>query len=138
MHLQRHVRPSSGDLAFQQTSRNALRYPNENPHYRQFSLAYHGDQNALRAYFAEALKQCETPLIDPEGSQALSSILKTLLARLGDERFARVLADESPRVQSAVRRFISSPFLTAYPTTRSILHHAPKIDFPLDQAYRTF
>lgn len=128
--------PPIGDLAFQQTSFNALHHPTENPQYRQFSLAYHGDREALHAYFLEALRMCDTPLIDGEGSEGLHYTFETLLARLGDKRFATALSYEAPRARSAVGHFIASSILPPYPKTSQILHDAPKIDFPLDKAYR--
>lgn len=80
---------------------------------------------------------CETPLIDGEGSMALCYTLDTLLAHSGDKRFAASLSHETPRVQSAVARFIGSHFLPSYPKTQKVIHDAPKIDFPLNKAYQT-
>ena len=128
--------PSIGIPEFQEWCAEALRQPDAAPAYHQFSLAYHGDRTALRAYFAEALKQCESPEIDAAGGEFLTWQLDTLLRRFGDQKFAAILATEPPRTQSAAGHFISGPTIPGYPRTDALLGAAPNIDFPLDRTER--
>ena len=116
--------------------RHALSRPTEHTSYKQFSDAYRGDAVALRAYFAEALRLCESSEIYVEPGESLSWTLQTILHRIGDSRFAFVLASEPPRTQAAVGDFLPHQVLAAYPTTSKLLANAPKIDFPLNKAYR--
>ena len=116
--------------------RHALSRPTEHPSYKQFSDAYRGDAVALRAYFAEALRLCQSSEIYVEPGETLSWTLQTILHRIGDTRFASVLASEPPRTQAAVGDFLPRQVLVSYPTTRNLLTRAPKIDFPLNKAYR--
>ena len=113
----------------------ALRHPKAHPAFQQFSDAYHGDSNALRAYFADALTQSESEKINAAGGEELMWTLEILLSRLGDQRFADALAKETSRAQSAVGGFIHTQFLRSYPKTQKILHDSPKIIFPLSKAY---
>ncbi len=124
---------TSDDIAWDQ---HALAHPNDAPSYKQFSDAYHGDPTAVRAYFAEALRQCETFGIDAAGGESLDWTLQTLLHRLGDQKFAAILTMEPPRSQSAVGNFLSDPAITKFPRTHYLLMAAPKIDFPLNRAER--
>lgn len=129
-------KPSIGVPEFQQWCHRALAHPDEAQAYRQFYDAYHGNKTAVEQYFNDALKMCETPLIDPEGGEGLAWTLATLLCRSGDSAFARLLSLQPPRTISAVGHFIDAHFLKNFPKTRSIIDAFPKIDFPLDKAYR--
>ncbi len=133
-HFQPPLHPAIGVPEFQQWSLHALQHPSDNQESREFSLAYYGDQRALRAYFREAVRRCDTPLIDPAGGEWLWWTLETLLAKWGDQQFAAALSHESPRIQSAVADSIDSGFLPLYPKTQKLIQNAPKIDFPLDKA----
>ena len=104
--------------------------------YRKFYNAYHGDKRAIEQYFRDALKMCDAPLIDAEGGEGLCWTLETLLCRYGDSAFARLLSRQDPRTIRAVGHFIDSRFLKDYQKTKAIIDASPKIDFPLDQAYR--
>jgi hypothetical protein len=129
--------PTVGVPEFRAWCRSALSHPNEHDYYRQFYAAYHGDLDALRAYFAEAHQQMMSRLIDPAGEEFLSWKLETLLIRLGDERFSSVLFSERPSVQSAVAGSMSSAFpWSTFPRTHAILRRSPNIDFPLYQTRR--
>ena len=130
------TQPFAGTPQDQAWFRHALSHPNEDHSYRQFFDAYHGNAPAVRSYFAEALKFCESSEIYAEPSESLSWTLQTLLHQLGDSRFAAILATEPPRNQSAVGDFLPNQALSAYPRTRTLLGSAPKIDFPLNKAYR--
>ena len=129
--------PKIGDPAYTDWVHNALNHPEENSVYRQFFDAYHGDRAALIVYFQDALKMCETPLINAEGGEGLSYDLQTLLSHLGDKRFSTTLKLCPARTQSATGHFLSRDFLKNYQKTKLILDLAPHIDFPLDQAYRS-
>jgi len=121
---------------FTKWMQRALREPNSNPCYFRFSSAYHGDPTALSAYFKKALDQANTPLIDAEGSEALSFELQTILHKLGDTAFAKALSLESPETRSATSFAIGLSSTTRYPLTHNLLETAPKIDFPLIQTIR--
>lgn len=129
-------KPSIGVPEFQQWCHRALAHPDQSQAYRQFFDAYHGNKTAVEQYYNDALKMCECPLIDAEGGEGLSWTLETLLCRYGDSAFARLLSLQPPRTISAVGHFIDSRFLENFPKTRSIIVTFPKIDFPLDKAYR--
>ena len=110
------------------------------PHVRtdeQLAAACHGDHAAIRAYFAQALRFCESSEIYADPSEELSLKLRAVLSRVGDSGFAAVVSRESARMRSAVAHFISPRSIPEFPRTQALLAAAPKIDFPLDKAYRS-
>jgi hypothetical protein len=115
---------------------NALAHPSSNPADHRFALAYHGQHEALHAYFAEALRQAQSPEIDVEAGEGLSSELQTLILHLGDARFASALATETDRVRSAVAYCFGDLNTPAYPETSRLLSNTSKIDFPMLKTYR--
>jgi hypothetical protein len=115
---------------------NALAHPSSNPAYHRFALAYHGQHEALHAYFAEALQQAESPEIDVEAGEGISWELHTILLHLADARFASALATETDPTRSAVANVLSDINTQAYPQTSHLLSSTPKIDFPMLKTYR--
>ncbi len=114
----------------------ALAHPDSNPAYHRFSLAYHGQPEGLHAYFAEALRQAESPEINVEAGEDLSWELQTVNVRIGDARFASALAAEPDRMRSAVACCLGGVATPAYPQTARLLASAPKIDFPMLRTYK--
>ena len=125
-----------GAPEFQAWMRNALAHPDSNPVFHRFASAYHGQPEGLHACFAEALRQAESPEIDVEAGESLSWQLQAVIHRIGDTRFASVLAAEPTRVRSAVACCFGEIAAPAYPQTSRLLSVAPKIDFPMLQTYR--
>jgi hypothetical protein len=110
------------------------------PHMRtddQLAAAYRGDRAAIRAYFAQALRFCESSEIYAAPSEELSLKFRAVLSRIGDSPFAAAVSGTSPRIRSAVAHFISPRSIPEFPRTQTLLAAAPKIDFPLDKAYRS-
>jgi hypothetical protein len=55
----------------------------------------------------------------------------------GDSRFAAALLRERPEIRAAVRWFMGSdPRLKKSPKTDRVFRNAPKIDWPIERAYR--
>ncbi len=125
-----------GPSEFQTWMRSALAHPGSNPAYPRFSLAYHGDPQGLHAYFAEALRQAESPEINVEAGEGLSWELQTVVFHIGDARFASALAAEPDRVRSAVACGCGDLATPDHPQTSRLLSSAPKIDFPMLKTYR--
>jgi len=125
-----------GPSEVQDWMRVALANPAKSPAHERFSRAFKGDRNALNEYFEQALALAESREINVEAGEALSWDLQTILAKIGDTRFSRVLSEKGARVQSAVRlAFGRLSDEKKYPKTFAILSKAPQIDFPLIQAY---
>ncbi|MFM8885755.1 MAG: hypothetical protein ACKOKC_05010 [Chthoniobacterales bacterium] len=114
----------------------------------RFHAAYEKrDPEALRETFADALALCDADGFNASESVAVAWLLQLYLARFGDERFAAVLASESPRTQSAVGYNMVSGvkwnasdhagFAKLYPETDRILRAAPEVDWPVDKAIAT-
>jgi len=110
-----------------------------------FRAAYdRRDPAALRETFADALALCEADEFDASESVGVAWQLQLYLARFGDERFAAVLAGESPRTQSAVDYHLTSGvkwsvedrggLAKLYPRTERILRDAPEVNWPVDKA----
>ncbi len=130
-------RPAVGPPEFQDWCRRALAHPSARPEQKQFYDAYHGDRGALRAYFDEAYRLEMAPEMRSHTEEELQWTFETLAYRLGDARFADVLRHERPPVQSAVSHFLQpAPLTGSFPQTQALFDHAPKIDFPMEQAYR--
>lgn len=69
--------------------------------------------------------------------EELQWTLETLAYRLGDTRFADILRPERPEVQSAVTHFLQPTRLKgSFPQTQVLFARAPKVHFPMEQAYR--
>jgi hypothetical protein len=111
--------------------RRALAKPDDNHAFHRFALAYRGQPEGLRAYFAEALRQAESPEINVEAGEGLSWELQTVIARIGDTGFAAALAREPERTRSAVASCFAEVASPAYPKTRRLLDETPKIEFPM-------
>ena len=103
----------------------------------QLAAAYRGDRVAIRAYFAQALHFCESSEIYADPSEELSLKLRAVLSRVGDGPFAAAVSGEPRRMRSAVAHFISPRAIPDFPRTQTLLAAAPKVDFPLDKAYRS-
>lgn len=130
-------RPAVGPPEFQDWCRHALANPTSRPEDKQFRDAYHGVPSAVRAYFAQAYRLEMTPEMRSHAEEELQWTLETLAYRLGDTRFADILRQERPPVQSAVTHFLQPGRLKGnFSRTQALLGHAPKIDFPMEQAYR--
>jgi hypothetical protein len=112
--------PSIGSAEFQEYCRDALRRDpsnSDNERYAFFLLAYAGDPDGLRSYFAEAT--FDVP--DKRWKDYNSWSLETFLAKLGDKRFAAALSKEEPRVQRAVLERMDPKFISQYPKTYQLL-----------------
>lgn len=130
-------RPVVGPPEFQNWCRRALTNPAARPEDKQFHDAYHGAPSAVRAYFTQAYRLEMTPEMRSHTEEELQWTLETLAYRLGDTRFADLLRQERPQVQSAVTHFLQPGRLKgSFPQTKALFDHAPKIDFPMEQKYR--
>jgi hypothetical protein len=125
-----------GPADFQRRMTHALARPNANPAFHGFYLAYRGDAAGLRAYFAEALRQAESPDVNVEAGEGLAFEFESIVRHVGDQRFAEHLSAETPEVRSAVGCFLYQPGLAGYPKTLQLLQSAPKVDFPMLRTYR--
>jgi hypothetical protein len=121
----------SGPEGFQEWEQNALAHPGKNPAAVRFRAAYHGDPAALRQYFAEALRLAQSNAIQVEAGQSLAYELKSIIDKIGDQKFAGVLRGETPETRSAVAISVSQAAFGDYPETIALLKSAPKVDFPL-------
>jgi hypothetical protein len=100
-------------------------------------LAKRGAADALRTLFLCAYVRVNQPFLGGEGDEAMNLVFQRVLVANGDARFARALARQRPEIRSAVRNFLYiHPSLRKFPRTTKLLHDAPKIDWPIDQAYR--
>ena len=126
---------SIGDPAFRDTVRNAFLNPNESEFSRRYVDAWSGNSAAIRYFFADALKQCQSSEIDAEAGMALTYTLQSLLSRLGDGRFESELKKENVITRAAVKFFLGD--VSQYSKVQSLLNRTPAHDFPLLRAYRT-
>jgi hypothetical protein len=100
------------------------------------TLAKRGAPDALRTLFLAAYVRLNQPFLGGEGDETMGLIFQRVLVALGDVRFARALAAQRPEIRSAVGRFCTPPAGGKFPRTVKLLRDAPKIDWPMDQAYR--
>ena len=101
------------------------------------ALAKHGAPDALRTCFLAAYVRVNQPFLGGEDFYTIRKILGEVLAALGDDKFSRALLKERPEIRSAVRwHMASDPQLKKCPRTAKALYEAPKIDWPVDRAYR--
>jgi hypothetical protein len=122
-----------GPTEVQNWMKVALANPAKSPAHERFFRAFKGDRKALNEYFDQALAEAESRVIN--AGEGITWDLQTIIAKIGDTRFSSVLAERDARVQSAVRLAIGGVDEKKYPKTFAILSNAPKIDFPLIQAY---
>jgi hypothetical protein len=100
-------------------------------------LAKRGAPDALRTPFLCAYVRVNQPFLGGEGDETINLIFQRVLVANGDGRFARALARQRPEIRSAVRSFLYiHRSLGKFPRTSKLLRDAPKIDWPIDQAYR--
>jgi hypothetical protein len=100
-------------------------------------VAKRGNPDALRTCFLAAYVRVSQPFLGGEDLEGMARVYNDLFTTLGDAAFARALAKERPEIHSAVRWFISeSPKLKTSPNTARLFRNAPKIDWPIDRAYR--
>jgi len=99
------------------------------------ALAKRGAPDALRTLFLAAYVRLNQPFLGGEGDETMHLIFDRVIGAIGDKRFACGLAAQRPEIQSAVSRFLDvDPGKS--PRTAKLLREAPKIDWPMDQAYR--
>jgi hypothetical protein len=128
--------PIVGVPEFRAWCRTALTQPGERADHAQFRAAYRGDALAVSKYFREAYALEMSSQMASAQEEFLQWTLETLAYRLGDTRFAELLRQELPAVQSAVTHFIQPNRLQGrFVQTQSVVDTAPKIDFPLEKAY---
>jgi hypothetical protein len=100
-------------------------------------LAKQGAPDALRTCFLAAYVRVSQPFLGGEDLESMIQVFDQLITAPGDETFSRALAKQRPEVRSAVGWFLNNnPKLKQCPKTAKLLHHAPKIDWPLVKAYR--
>jgi len=101
-------------------------------------LAKQGAPDALRTLFLAAYVRVNQPFLGGEGEMTMVTIFREVVTAVGDYRFARALAAQRPEVRSAVRSFLEETDLALKkcPRTTKLLRDAPKIDWPMDKAYR--
>ena len=98
-------------------------------------LAKRGAPDALRTLFLAAYVRLNQPFLGGEGDETMHLIFQRVIAATGDKRFARALAAQRPEIRSAVSSFLDT-HPGKFPRTAKLLREAPKIDWPVDQAYR--
>jgi hypothetical protein len=79
------------------------------------------------------------PFLGGEDLESMDKIFGEVLLAVGDRRFSRALSAQRAEVRSAARSFLgtdSHPYLKKFPRTAKLLAEAPKIDWPLNKAYR--
>ena len=102
-------------------------------------LAKRGAPDALRTLFLAAYVRLNQPFPGGEDLEAMDRIFAEVLAAVGDTKFAKALGAQRPEIRSAVKSFLGPDKqrpLKAFPKTAGLLRNAPKIDWPLDKAYR--
>jgi hypothetical protein len=104
---------------------------------RALEPAAKGERDAQDAFFLAAYVRVNQPYMGGEDLEQMNNNCQQLLTRLGDDAFSPALDRQRPEVRSAVRSSIStSTIRSEYPKTYALLHAAPKIDWPMDKAYR--
>ena len=100
-------------------------------------LAKRGQSDALRTCFLAAYVRLNQPFLGGEDFHIMNSVFDEVLEAVGDRAFSRALEKQRPEIQSAVGWFMASfPRLRKCPRTARLFRDAPKIDWPLDKAYR--
>jgi phytoene dehydrogenase-like protein len=129
--------PAVGVPEFRAWGHAALAQDGGPADHAQFRAAYAGDAAAVSKYFREAHALEMSPAMAAAQEEFLQWTLETLAYRLGDERFAQLLGREPPAVRSAVTHFLQPSRLQgSFLQTQSVLDAAPKMKFPLEEAYR--
>jgi hypothetical protein len=103
------------------------------------SLAKRGVPDALRTLFLAAYVRVNQPVCGGEDLEGMDMIFSSVLKTVGDDAFCTAIAAQRPEVRSAVRWFLGPSKqrpLKEFPKTAAVLRKAPKIDWPLDKAYR--
>jgi hypothetical protein len=104
---------------------------------RALEPAAKGERDAQDTLFLAAYVRVNQPYMGGEDLEQMNDNCQQLLTRLGDDAFSTALDRQRPEVRSAVKSFIStSTIQSAYPKTYALLRAAPKIDWPMDKAYR--
>jgi hypothetical protein len=101
-------------------------------------LAKQGAPDALRTIFLAVYVRVNQPFVGGEGDMTMVMIVQQVLAAIGDRRFSAALAKQRPEVRGAVASFcgFTQSQLKPFPRTGKLLRDAPRIDWPIDQAYR--
>lgn len=101
-------------------------------------LAKRGAPDALRTTFLAIYVRVNQPFLGAEGDETMVNVVRHVLAAIGDQGFATALGKQRPEIRGAVKSFcgFTAPQLDQYPRTGEILRDAPRIDWPIDQAYR--
>jgi hypothetical protein len=101
-------------------------------------LAKRGAPDALRTIFLAIYVRVNQPFLGGEGDETMVNVVRHVLAAIGDQGFATALAKQRPEIRGAVKSFCGfiGSELKQYPRTAEILRDAPRIDWPIDQAYR--
>ena len=101
------------------------------------ALAKRGAPDALRTCFLAAYVRLSQPFLGGEDFDIMLHVYDSVLAAVGDDAFSRALAKQRPEIQSAVGWFMAKfPRMKRCPKTAKLFRDAPKIDWPLDKAYR--
>jgi hypothetical protein len=124
------------------------RYPFDAPYIKHFEpvkallaakeLAKRGEPDALRTMFLCVYVCVNQPFLLGHGGEEMDAAIRDVITTLGDERFSRGLAARRPEIRGALRSLFSlrSDETRRFPHTAKLLKDAPKIDWPLDKAYR--
>jgi hypothetical protein len=102
-------------------------------------LAKRGAPDALRTLFLAAYVRVNQPFLGGEDLESMDLIFGEVLQAVGDRVFSHALKAQRPEVRSAAKWFLgtdSHPYLKKFPRTAKLLSEAPKMEWPLDKAYR--
>jgi hypothetical protein len=101
-------------------------------------LAKRGAPDALRTIFLAIYVRVNQPFLGGEGDETMVDVVRHVLAAIGDQSFATALGEQRPETRSAVASFcgFTASELKQYPRTAEVLRNAPRIDWPINQAYR--
>jgi hypothetical protein len=98
-------------------------------------LAKRGAPDALRTLFLAAYVRVNQPFLGGEDLETMGKVLSAV----NDSVFSQAVGAQRPEIRGAVRYFLGPDKgrpLTKFPKTAALLQAAPKIDWPLDRAYR--
>ena len=129
-------KPEVGNPEFREWCRSALSGEKHGIDQALFKEAFNGDRTATERLFQMALDYEMASKMRPEDEMWLTLTIETILYRQGDAKFAALLGAQSGQVQAAVGTFLLQRIDASSPKTATILRSAPKIDFPLEKAYR--
>jgi|GEM_PF-2660881 len=101
-------------------------------------LAKRGAPDALRTIFLAIYVRVNQPFLGGEGDETIVYIVRDVMKALGDRRFASAMEKQRPEIRSAVTSFcgFTDSELKGFPRTAKIARESPRINWPIDQAYR--